>query len=382
MVPDVGIITATSSGVDGRSGPVRRARRRRARRRRSTGRAPAGGVAGGGRGRRARAASVTSTAGSDLGDEAGELARRSSVGFTGTWTAPTSMRANQVSRCSGRFDAVCRTRSSGPTPWARNHAAARSMRACASAKVSVPASVVSHGRSPASSTAARKRVGIVRSTPGVSARAPASARPASTRWVSWCRRGRGVGVRRRDRPVVRDRGCRAGWCALRAGREGWGWGFGGAAGVGSGVGGWGEVAGAVGLSGAEGPAGVGLEVVVVAAHAVEVVEDGLEGGGPVVGVVDLEAGGAVAAGDAAADVDPVQRGALQGGALRPRLTTARMSTPSATMAALKASPSTHSRTTETGTAPTPAISQSSPSRAWPRWRAVSSTRTMTLMSRG
>ena len=75
------------------------------------------------------------------------------------------------------------------------------------------------------------------------------------------------------------------------------------------------MAGAVGLSGAEGPAGVGLEVVVVAAHAVEVVEDGSEGGGPVLGVVDLEAGGAVAAGDAAADVDPVQRGALQGGGL-------------------------------------------------------------------
>ena len=88
-------------------------------------------------------------------------------GSTGTSTAPTSMRASQFSRYSGRFRHVTSTRSPGPTPRLRYQAAARSMRSRASPKVSATSSATSHCESGASSAACRNRVGMVRCTVGV-----------------------------------------------------------------------------------------------------------------------------------------------------------------------------------------------------------------------
>ena len=119
VVPEVGIMTATSAGSTS-AGPRPSLSPSKIRSTSTRGVPPMG----------AASASVTINAGRTCSTNP---ATSASVlaGLTATWTAPTSMSASQVSRYGGVLRAVTRTRSPAPIPEARSHVAARSTRASA-----------------------------------------------------------------------------------------------------------------------------------------------------------------------------------------------------------------------------------------------------------
>ena len=121
VVPDVGIITAVASwSMSAGPRPSAAAVKRSAAvtvERSSSG---------------ARSGSVTTSVGSTWSTKPASSAAVL-FGLTGTWVAPTSIRASHVSRWSGWLRGVCSTRSPGRTPADRRADAARSMRSWASA---------------------------------------------------------------------------------------------------------------------------------------------------------------------------------------------------------------------------------------------------------
>jgi hypothetical protein len=143
----------------------------------------------------------------------------------------------------------------------------------------------------------------------------------------------------------------------------------------AGVVGWDE--GAFAVAGCQGPAVAGLEVVVVFAEWVELVQAGAPGAGPGLAVVVFDPG-AGAAGDGAAE-GLVQASAMRWAAVgpQPRWVTWGTSTPRVMTSLSTDSPSRSRATgtgTGTGTGPTPVISHNSPLARAPRRSAARSTR--------
>src|SRR5436190_2167690 len=111
----------------------------------------------------------------------------------------------------------------------------------------------------------------------------------------------------------------------------------------------------------------GLELVVVGAVAVDLVGGRPQRLRPVLAVVPLGVLHAPAAQHGAFWLQPLQGGELVGVGLRPRWATLITSLRSVTTAAMNRSPlSMASLTAETGTGPTPPMSQTSSSWVWPR----------------
>ena len=152
VVPDVGIMTARSrSSTFAGPRPVAAAVNSSATSARSTAQSTSDG----------RSLSVTTRLGMACCTKPASSSREL-FGLTGTWTAPTSMSANQTRRYSGVFRAVTRTRSPGPTPAARSALAARSIWSIACEYLYTRSPASSQVLCGAASTACRNSVGIVR----------------------------------------------------------------------------------------------------------------------------------------------------------------------------------------------------------------------------